>query len=183
MRGVFVFGVFLLSILSAQAQRTWWAGAGVEIAETQGLIGWAYSAGGGFAWNRFYAGGFVTQTASLLENEEAGNPYAVSLQLGGLTAAYHRPAAGPVEVTAGMRIGLGRAVRKWEMPGLPPDRDAIFTAVPFVGVEVVVAPPVRLSLCSGLRIFRGFNQIEPYTNQDLSALVNSLSIRVNFGRR
>lgn len=183
MRQAIVIGVFLLSFLPTQAQRSWWASTGAEIAETQGLIGWAYGIGGGFAWDRFYAGGFITQTTDLLKAQEAGNDYAVSLQLGGLTAAYHRPAAGPLEVTAGLRLGLGRAVRRWKTPGVPPDRDAVFAAVPFVGVEVVIAPPIRLSLCSGLRIFGGFDQIEPHTNRDLSALVNSLNVRVNFGRR
>jgi len=178
-------GLVLLACMPfiSQAQRTWWAGANIEIAETNGLTGWAYGAGGGIAGNHFYAGGFVMQTTTLLEGETTGNSYAVSLQYGGLMAAYHRTAIGALEVTGGLRLGVGRATRSWKGASITPDRDAIYLAMPFLGIETAIGSSVKLSLCSGFRFFGGFDRIAPWRNRDLCALANSLGIRVNFGKK
>ncbi len=166
-------------------QRAWWAGLSGEIAETSGLTGWAYGVAGGLAWERYYGGGFVTQTTTLLEGEVSGSPYRVYLQFGGLSGAYHRPAIGALEVTMGFRVGVGRAIRTWKnsSPPLPTERDAVYVAIPFAGLEMPLTQGVRISLCSGYRFFGGFGGIESWTDRDLMALANTLSIRVHFGRR
>ncbi len=175
----------LLLCGSLSAQRQYWAGVGIELAETQGLIGWAYGAQTGVAWRRSYAGIFVRQTSALVQTENPANlHYSISMQYAGLLGAWHRPAIGTLEVAVGFQLGLGRAVRIWDRPlGLPNDKDAILVAVPFAGLELPIGRRLRISAHSGYRFFGGLDGMDQWHGRDFWALANSLQIRVNFGNR
>jgi len=170
---------------SLSAQRQYWAGAGIELAETRGLTGWAYGAQTGVAWRRSYAGIFVRQTTALVQTQNASNlPYSISAQYAGLLGAWHRPAIGTLDVAVGFQLGLGRAVRTWDRPlSLPNDKDAILIAVPFVGLELPIGQRFRIAAHSGYRFFGGLDGIENWHGRDFWALANSVHLRVNFGRK
>lgn len=170
---------------NAEAQRQFWAGAGIELAETQGLAGWAFGAQTGVAWRRSYAGVFVRQTTPLIQAENASNlPYDISMQYAGLMGAWHRPAIGTLEVSLGFQIGLGRALRRWESSlDLPNDKDAIVVAIPFAGLELPIGRRFRIAAHSGYRFFGGLDGIDQWHGHDFWALANSIQLRVNFGSR
>lgn len=169
----------------ANAQRKYWAGASLELAETRGLTGWAYGAQTGVAWPRNYAGLFVRQTTTLVRSESsAGLPYSISMQYAGLTGAWHRPAIGALEVSLGIQVGLGRAVRSWDNAlGLPNDKDGIVMGMPFVGLELPLGKNFRIAAHSGYRFFGGLDGIDQWHGRDFWALANSIQFRINFGRR
>lgn len=177
--------VVLLLSNASNAQRRYWAGAGIELAETLGLTGWAYGAQTGVAWRRSYAGVFVRQTSALVQTENSSNlPYTISMQYAGLLGAWHRPAIGTLEVAVGFQLGLGRAVRTWDKSlGLPNDNDAILVAVPFAGLELPIGQRLRIAAHSGYRFFGGLDGIDHWRGRDFWALANSVHLRVNFGRK
>jgi len=172
----------LLLCSPLSAQRQYWAGAGLELAETQGLTGWAFGVQTGVAWRRSYTGVFVRQTTALVRAENASNlPYDISMQYAGLLGAWHRPAIGALEVGVGFQIGLGRAVRRWDSSlGLPADKDAIVVAVPFAGLELPLGRRFRIAAHSGYRFFGGLDGIDQWHGRDFWALANSIQLRVNF---
>jgi hypothetical protein len=117
--------------------------------------------------------GLATDNA-LVQGGTPGTPHRLNMGYGGFLIGYAVPTREFLDLTADVLIGGGGL----SLEGLD-QNDALFVFEPSVGVELRVAPVVRLGLGAGYR-FVGDADLQGVTDSDLRGFTGTASIRIGW---
>ncbi len=197
---IFVLLGFNLCLLQAQSEQTifkksrvrgGFGGPTFSYSKVKGHEGYGAGGGGGVVFDNLFLGAYGSGELFDIQRVNASD-YTLALGHGGLWVGYAFPTRSAIHLYASAKIGGGGvAISEQSKWWNDPDRlefeefdEAVFVALPEVGVELNLFHWMRVAGTIGYRYVDGFRGTPGLGQQDLSAPVYGLSVRFGwFGHR